>query len=185
MSSYPEIHPRFVEEGRTDFKPFRRDPETLAREWAVPGMKGCEHRIGGLEKTHEGVLSNDPANHELMVRERAEKVERVVSDIPDLTVDGPAEGELAVVGWGGTFGHLLSAVSEVRQEGIEVSRIHFDFINPLPSNTEKVLSGFDKILVCELNTGQFAGYLRAKHPDHKYLQCNKIQGQTFLVRDIV
>ena len=132
-----------------------------------------------------GVLSTDPENHEQMVRERAEKVARVALDIPLLEVDGPSEGKVLVVGWGGTYGHILTAVEEIRSEGKEVSFAHFDFINPLPSNTEKVLSGFDKILVCELNSGQFAAYLRAKHPDHKYLQCNKIQGQTFLVRDIV
>ena len=184
MSDYPAITPRIVEEGREGFKPFMRDPVTLAREWAIPGMKGCEHRIGGLEKTHEGVLSNDPANHEMMVTERAQKVERVVADIPDLTVDGPEEGDLAVVGWGGTFGHLLSAVSEVRSEGIEVSRIHFDFINPLPGNTFEVLSKFKKILVCELNSGQFATYLRSKFPTLNIIGCNKVQGQNFLVQDI-
>ena len=185
MNDYPVIRPRIVEEGREGFKPFVRDPETLAREWAIPGTKGCEHRIGGLEKTHEGVLSNDPVNHETMVNERAEKVARVVSEVPDLTVDGPREGEIAVVGWGGTFGHILSAVSEVRDEGLEVSRIHFDFINPLPANTLEVLSSFKKILVCELNSGQFATYLRSKFPSLNIIGCNKIQGQNFLVHDIV
>jgi len=185
MNDYPVIRPRIVEEGREGFKPFVRDSETLAREWAIPGTKGCEHRIGGLEKTHEGVLSNDPVNHETMVYERAEKVARVVSEVPDLTVDGPNEGEIAVVGWGGTFGHILSAVSEVRGEGLEVSRIHFDFINPLPANTLEVLSSFKKILVCELNSGQFATYLRSKFPSLNIIGCNKIQGQNFLVQDIV
>ena len=185
MSDYPAIKPRIVDEGREGFKPFVRDPETLAREWAIPGTKGCEHRIGGLEKTHEGVLSNDPVNHETMVHERAEKVARVVTEVPKLTVDGPKEGEIAVVGWGGTFGHILSAVSEVRNEGIEISRIHFDFINPLPANTFEVLSSFKKILVCELNSGQFATYLRSKFPGLNIIGCNKIQGQNFLVRDIV
>lgn len=184
MSDYPAIKPRIVEEGRENYQPFMRDPQTLAREWAIPGTKGCEHRIGGLEKTHAGVLSNDPANHELMVRERAEKVERVVSDIPALEVDGPAEGEVAVVGWGGTFGHILSAVSEVRAEGMNVSRVHFDFISPLPGNTFEVLSKFKKVLVCELNSGQFASYLRSKFPTLNIVGCNKVQGQNFLVQDI-
>lgn len=185
MADYPTITPRFAKGKEGSFKPFVRDEATFAREWAIPGTPGYEHRVGGLEKTHMGVLSTDPDNHELMVREREEKVARVAADIPLLEVDGPTEGKLLVVGWGGTYGHILSAVEEIRAEGREISFAHFDFINPLPSNTENVLSGFDKILVCELNTGQFAGYLRAKHPDHKYLQCNKIQGQTFLVRDIV
>ena len=185
MSDYPEIHPRLAAPSEEPFRPFRRDPETLAREWAVPGMKGFEHRVGGLEKNHDGVLSNDPDNHELMVRERAEKVARVSRVIPELEVDGEPEGELLIVGWGGTYGHILSAVQQMREDGRKVSFAHFDYICPLPSNTEKVFSGFRKIIVCELNSGQFADYLRAKLPGHVYMQCNKIQGQTFLVRDIV
>ena len=185
MSDYPEIHPRLAAPADGPFRPFRRDPETLAREWAVPGMKGFEHRVGGLEKNHYGVLSNDPDNHELMVRERAEKVARVARVIPELEVDGDPSGELLIVGWGGTYGHILSAVQQMREEGRNVSFAHFDYICPLPANTEKVFSGFRRIIVCELNSGQFADYLRAKLPGYEYLQCNKIQGQTFLVRDIV
>ncbi|MDD6253768.1 MAG: 2-oxoacid:acceptor oxidoreductase subunit alpha [Candidatus Cryptobacteroides sp.] len=185
MSDYPEIHPRLATPADGPFRPFRRDPETLAREWAVPGMKGFEHRVGGLEKNHYGVLSNDPDNHELMVRERAEKVARVARVIPELEVDGDPSGELLIVGWGGTYGHILSAVQQMREEGRNVSFAHFDYICPLPANTEKVFSGFRRIIVCELNSGQFADYLRAKLPGYEYLQCNKIQGQTFLVRDIV
>ncbi|MGM9738598.1 MAG: 2-oxoacid:acceptor oxidoreductase subunit alpha [Candidatus Cryptobacteroides sp.] len=185
MSDFPGIHPRLAAPADGPFRPFRRDPETLAREWAVPGMKGFEHRVGGLEKNHDGVLSNDPENHELMVRERAEKVARVARVIPDLEVDGDPSGELLIVGWGGTYGHILSAVQQMREEGRNVSFAHFDYICPLPANTEKVFSGFRRIIVCELNSGQFADYLRAKLPGFEYLQCNKIQGQTFLVRDIV
>lgn len=184
MADYPSITPRIATGGEGAFKPFERDEKTLARQWAFPGMKGFEHRVGGLEKNHSGVLSNDPDNHELMVRERAEKVERVVCDVPDLEVDGPAEGDLLVVGWGGTFGHVLSAVEQARQDGYKVSRAHFDFINPLPANTHKVLSAFRKVLVCELNTGQFATFLRSRFPDLAIVQCNKVQGQVFLVRDI-
>lgn len=185
MSQMPEIHPRYAHEGEGKFKPFRRDPQTLAREWAVPGMKGCEHRVGGLEKNHDGVLSNAPENHELMVRERAEKVARVAADLPLLQVNGPESGKVLLVGWGGTYGHIESAVEELRAEGREVSFAHFDFIDPLPSNTAEVFSRFEKIIVCELNTGQFASYLRTMVPGREYLQCNKVQGQTFLVRDIV
>ncbi len=185
MADYPVIRPRFAErpaEGR--FRPFERDAQSLSRDWAVPGRSGLEHRVGGLEKNHLGVLSTDPDNHALMVAERAEKVARVVADIPALAVDGPASGKLLVVGWGGTYGHILSAVEEVRAKGAEVSFAHFDFINPLPANTEEVLSGFGRILVCELNSGQFADYLRGRCPGHKYLQCNKVQGQTFLVAEV-
>ena len=184
MADYPAIQPRFAEgelpEG-TKFQPFARDPETLARRWARPGQKGYEHRVGGLEKNHAGVLSSDPQNHELMVAERAEKVARIARDIPALSVRGPQEGGLLVVGWGGTYGHILSAVDEVGK----VSYAHFDFINPLPANTEEVFSRFSKILVCELNSGQFADYLSAKLPQFNYIRCNKVQGQPFLVSELV
>ena len=186
MSDYPEIKPPFVTgvlaEGEK-FKPFERDPETLVRRWAIPGQKSFEHRVGGLEKTHEGVLSTDPANHELMVNERAEKVARIAKDIPSLQVlRGPSSGNLLVVGWGGTYGHLLGAVEEV---GDSVSYVHFDYINPLPANTEEVFARFKKILVCELNSGQFAGYLRACLPQFSYTKYNKVQGQPFLVSELV
>lgn len=185
MSDFPEIHPRYAHDAEGDFKPFKRDAATLARDWAVPGMKGYEHRVGGLEKNHDGVLSNDPENHEMMVRERAEKVARVADDLPLLAIDGPASGDVLLVGWGGTYGHILAAVQELRADGKNVSFVHFDYIDPLPKNTSEVFSGFRKIIVCELNTGQFAAYLRNVLPQYKYLQCNKVQGQTFLVRDIV
>ena len=187
MKDYPAICPPFVSgpvpEG--GFKPFERDPETLVRKWAVPGLEGFEHRIGGLEKDHDGVLSSAPLNHETMVRERAEKVDRIASCIPPLKVDGPSEGKLLVVGWGGTYGHILSAVDEIRAGGDEVSFAHFEWINPLPANTAEVFGRFDKILVCELNSGHLAMWLRTKVPGVKILQCNKIQGQPFLVQEIV
>ena len=184
MKDYPKIVPPFAQPN-TEYKPFQRDPETLARRWAVPGMAGCEHRVGGLEKTHAGVISSDPANHELMCRERFEKVQRVANYIPELKVDGAESGKLLVVGWGGTYGHILSAVQEARAEGMEISFAHFDYIMPLPKNTEQVFSKFDKILVCELNAGQFVNYLRGVMPQYKYEQCNKVQGQPFLVQELV
>ncbi len=185
MSDFPEIHPRYAHDAEGDFKPFRRDASTLARDWAIPGMKGYEHRVGGLEKNHNGVLSNDPENHEMMVRERAEKVARVAEDLPLLEIDGQASGDVLLVGWGGTYGHILTAVEELRADGKDVSFVHFDYIDPLPKNTAEVFSGFKNIIVCELNTGQFAAYLRNVLPQYDYLQCNKVQGQTFLVKDIV
>lgn len=185
LKDYPEIKPPFVrglEEGEKKFQPFERDPETLVRRWALPGQKGFEHRIGGLEKNHAGVLSTDPANHELMVRERAEKVERISRDIPPLEIrNGPDSGELLVAGWGGTYGHILSAVHEIG----DVSYVHFDYICPLPANTGEVFSRFRKILVCELNSGQFADYLRAKFPGADIRKFGKIQGQPFLVSELV
>ncbi len=186
MSEYPAIKPHFAkpEEAEGGFKPFKRD-ENFVRSWAFPGMPGFEHRVGGLEKNHNGVLSNDPQNHELMVKERAAKVAKVADDIPALEVDGDKEGKLLIVGWGGTYGHILSAVSEIREEGKKISFAHFDYIDPLPANTAEVFSKFENILVCELNTGQFANYLKTRLPQFQYQQCNKIQGQTFLVEDLV
>ena len=186
MSEYPAIKPHFAkaEEAEGGFKPFMRD-ENFVRSWAFPGMPGFEHRVGGLEKNHNGVLSNDPQNHELMVKERAAKVAKVADDIPALEVDGDKEGKLLIVGWGGTYGHILSAVSEIRVEGKKISFAHFDYIDPLPANTAEVFSKFENILVCELNTGQFANFLKTRLPQFQYQQCNKIQGQTFLVEDLV
>lgn len=185
MKDYPEIKPPFVRGILKDgekFYPFKRDPQTLVRRWAVPGQKGFEHRVGGLEKNHEGVLSNDPQNHDTMVRERAEKVALIAADIPELEIlNGPKSGRLLVVGWGGTYGHLIAAVHEIG----EVSYAHFDYINPLPKNTGEVLASFEKILVCELNSGQFADYLRAAFPHCEILKYNKIQGQPFLVSELV
>lgn len=186
MKDYPEIKPPFVEgvlkEGQK-FYPFQRNPETLVRRWAVPGQKGFEHRVGGLEKNHNGVLSNDPINHETMVRERAEKVALIAKSLPELKIiSGAASGKLLVVGWGGTYGHIHAAVHEL---GDAVSYVHFDFINPLPSNTAEVFSRFEKILVCELNCGQFADYLRALYPHCEILKYNKVQGQPFLVSELV
>ena len=184
MKDYPKINPPFARPN-VEYKPFERDPETFVRKWAVPGMAGCEHRVGGLEKNHAGVLSSDPQNHEMMVAERAAKVQKVADFIPELKVDGPSKGKLLVVGWGGTYGHVLSAVKEARAEGVDVAFAHFDYIMPLPKNTAEVFAGYDKVLVCELNSGQFANYLRGVLPQYTYAQLNKVQGQPFLVQEII
>ncbi len=187
MSQYPEIKPPFASGLHLGdkFKPYERDPETLVRKWAVPGMKGYEHRVGGLEKNHDGVLSNDPENHAAMVAEREEKIRRISKYIPELKVEGPASGKLLIVGWGGTFGHLLTACHTLVQEGREVSFAHFEYIKPLPRNTEAVFAGFEKIIVCELNSGMFCAYLRGLFPDKDFRQYNKVQGQPFLVSELV
>ena len=184
MKDYPVIRPPFAQPN-VPYKPFERDPETLARRWAVPGMAGCEHRVGGLEKNHAGVLSSDPQNHAMMVQERDMKIQKVADYIPELQVNGNDSGKLLVVGWGGTYGHVLSAVQEAREAGMEVSFANFDYIMPLPRNTEEVFSKFEKILVCELNSGQFVNYLRGRLPQFSYSQYNKVQGQPFLVQEIV
>lgn len=180
MKDLPPINPPIAEANDTNFKPYRRDDKTLARKWAIPGTEGLRHRIGGLEKTNvDGLVSTDPDNHQLMVDLRAEKVNRVVDYIPEQEVKGEKTGDLLVVGWGGTEGALTSTVANLQKEGKNVSLAHFNYIMPLPKNTKEVLAGFKKIVVCELNSGQFVNYLRMTHPEFKYLQFNKVKGQPF------
>lgn len=186
MSQYPEIHPPVVTEVPDGgFMPYKRDAERLARSWALPGSPGCEHRLGGLEKLDvKGSLSHDPLNHQRMVDLRAEKVARVAEFIPEQEVYGDKSGDLLVVGWGGTYGQLRTAVDMLRAEGKSVSHCHFSHINPLPKGVEKIFSKFGKIVVCELNMGQFADYLRTKFQQFTYLQHNKVQGLPFTVVEL-
>lgn len=188
MKDYPAINPPFaggeMPEG-DKFHPFDRDDRTLVRKWALPGRKGFEHRVGGLEKNHYGAISSDPANHALMVAERQEKVDRIADFIPELSVTGAKSGKLLVVGWGGTFGHILSAVQEVNASAEKVGFAHFDYINPLPRNTREVFSKYEKVLVCELNSGQFAAWLKDRVPGTDIVSFGKVQGQPFLVSELV
>ena len=186
MSDYPEINPPIVTEmPEGGFLPYKRDEERLARSWALPGSPGCEHRLGGLEKQDgKGCISHDPLNHQKMVDMRAEKVARVAEFIPEQEVYGDKSGELLVVGWGGTYGQLRTAVDSMRAEGKSVSHCHFSYINPLPKGVEKIFSKFQKIVVCELNMGQFANYLRINFQHFDYLQYNKVQGLPFTVTEL-
>ncbi len=185
MSEYPEIKAPIVSKDEKNWMPYARDPQKLSRTWAIPGTPGFEHRIGGLEKDElKGSVSHDPQNHEKMVNLREEKVQKVENYIPEQTVDGDEEGDLLVVGWGGTFGHLKTAVDELRNDGFNISLAHFNYIKPLPKNTGEVLSKFKQILVCELNKGQFADYLRMNFPKNEYLKYNKVQGQPFTTIEI-
>jgi 2-oxoglutarate ferredoxin oxidoreductase subunit alpha len=184
MKDLPAIKVPWAVKTDKDYLPYERDPKTLARRWAVPGMPGMEHRIGGLEKTIKGSVSYTPENHEAMVKMRDEKVERVVSDVPDLEITGNKSGELLLIGWGSTYGHLVSAVTELAEEGFMVSSVNFNYIRPLPANSAKVFAGFKKLVVCELNTGQFANFLRMKYQKFTYHQYNKIQGLPFTVKEI-
>lgn len=185
MEDLPEIHPPRVFKEVKDWKPFERDPETLVRPWAIPGTKGLEHRIGGLEKDAiTGSVSHDPLNHQKMVEMREEKINRIVKDVPDLEVFGEQTGDLLVVGWGGTYGHLLTAVREVLQEKFKIGFAQFSYIRPLPKNVADVFGKFKKIIVCENNLGQFANYLRFNYQDFRYLQFNKIQGLPFTVEEL-
>ena len=182
--SLPHINPPFADKKELPFMPYKRNCDTLARSWAVPGTPGLEHRIGGLEKTLKGTVSYIPENHEMMVNFRADKVARVVSKIPPLGVIGEESGDLLVVGWGGTKGYLLTAVRELQNEGYKVGLAHFNYINPLPGNVNEIFSRFRKIVVAELNTGQFADYLRQKHQNFRYEQINKVQGLPFTINEI-
>jgi len=185
MAKLPEIKLRIAQEG-DDYHPYASDPETLARTWALPGTKGLEHRIGGLEKMNiTGNISYVPENHQVMTDLRAAKVDRIANAIPLQEVYGNSEGgEVLVVGWGGTYGHLYSAVKELRKEGKDVSLTHFNYINPLPRNTKEIFAKYKKIIVCELNLGQFAAYLRSKCPGFEFLQCNKVAGLPFTVAEV-
>lgn len=188
INDYPSINPPLIqelEEGEPHFYPFKRDPETMVRRWALPGTPNLEHRVGGLEKNHKGAVSSDPLVHQQMVNERAEKVARLARLIPPQSVIGEQEGDILMVSWGGTYGHMLNAQSQLHFDGIKVGLAHFDYINPLPLNTEEIFGRFKKIIVFELNSGHFANYLRSKMPQFTYLQYNKIQGQPFIVTEII
>ncbi len=178
LEELPSITPRIAKDPDT-FQAYKRDEKQLVREWAIPGMAGFEHRIGGLEKNIEGTVNHDPENHQKNTDIREEKVQRVIDLVPDLEVCGDDDGDVLVVGWGGTYGHLITTVRELRKEGKNVSMAHFNYIKPLPENTAGVFGNFKKIVVCELNSGQFASYLRDKVPGFEYHQINKVKGLPF------
>jgi len=171
LDSLPTIDPAFstgpnhsADDGSDEFWPYLRDPTTLARAWAAPGTAGLEHRIGGLEKQDgSGNVSYDPANHDLMVRTRQAKVERIAASIPPLEVDDPdGDADILVLGWGSTYGPIGAAVRRCRDAGYHVAQAHFRHLNPLPENTEQVLKGYRKVLLPEMNLGQLALLLRGR-----------------------
>ena len=186
MADLPPIKPPVAKPNDENYKPYRRDEKTLVRKWAIPGTEGLRHRIGGLEKTDiQGIVSTDPQNHEKMVAFRKEKVEKVVDFIPEQEVIGDAEGDLLVVSWGGTYGQTFVAVKEMQKQGKKVSLAHFKHIMPLPKNTTEILKKFKKIVVCELNGGQFADYLRMTNPSFSYHSFCKIQGLPFTTVELM
>jgi 2-oxoglutarate ferredoxin oxidoreductase subunit alpha len=169
---------------RETFRPYARDPETLARMWAVPGTPGLEHRIGGLEKADiSGNVSYDPENHHRMQMLRAEKVARIANDIPDLKVLGPAEGELLVLGWGSTYGAIRSAVERMQAQGRSVAHAHLRYLNPFPRNTEQVLRSFQRVLIPEVNLGQLLLLIRGRYliDAQGY---DKVRGKPFRINEI-
>ena len=187
MSEYPAIVPPIVApraEGEGEFLPYERN-EKLARGWAFPGKEGLQHRIGGLEKDKlRGTISHDPKNHQEMVTTRRKKVELVAEELPELEVFGANEADVLVVGWGGTRGHLHSAVKQLQDEGKSVAHLHFNYIYPLQKGVAETLKRYKRIVVCELNEGQFAGYLRQQFQDVVIESYGKTEGQPFTVIEI-
>jgi 2-oxoglutarate ferredoxin oxidoreductase subunit alpha len=176
LSAIPPIDPEFAtatnatdKAGKDVFLPYKRDPETLARPWAIPGTTGLQHRIGGIEKAKDtGAVSYDPANHDEMVRTRQAKIDGIVRDIPDAVVDDPDAGEgfgasVLVLGWGSTYGPITAAVRRVRKSGRRIAQTHLRHLNPFPANLGEVLRRYDRVIVPEMNLGQLATMLRAKY----------------------
>src|SRR5215211_9097408 len=167
LDELPAIPVHFASPGEQHnghFAPYLRDERTLARPWAIPGTPGLEHRIGGIEKSNiTGNVDYDPDNHELMVRLRAEKIERIAQDIPDVVVEGPQSGELLLLGWGSTYGAITSAAREARGRGKSVASAHLRHLNPFPKNLGTVLTSYKKVLIPEMNLGQLALLIRGRY----------------------
>ena len=186
LDTYPEIKPQYVTpEMKDNYTPYKRNPENQVRYWAVPGQEGYTHILGGLEKdSNTGAISTDPENHNQMCHLRAEKVAKIV--VPDVEVQGCVDdADLLIVGFGGTYGHLYSAMEEMNKAGQKVALAHFSYINPLPKNTAEVLKKYKKVVVAEQNLGQFAGYLRMKVDNFTPYQFNEVKGQPFVVSELV
>jgi 2-oxoglutarate ferredoxin oxidoreductase subunit alpha len=187
----PDISVEFASEpnhersdGSLEFWPYLRDEQTLARPWAVPGTPGLQHRIGGIEKEDgSGNISYEPENHEKMVHLRAAKIAGIARDIPPVTVEGDADADLLVLGWGSTWGAIHSALERVRRAGHKVAWVHLVHLNPLPSNLGEVLRGRSKVLVPELNLGQLARLVRAEYLVDA-TSFTKIQGVPFTALEV-
>ena len=185
VSSLPEIVPPAVTGDSDSFQPYTRNPETLVREWATPGMKGLEHRIGGLEK--EDVTGNvcyDGENHQRMTDLRADKVERIANALPSSEIEGDTSGELLVIGWGGTYSAIAGATKVAREEGLSIGHLHLRFLNPLPKDIEEVMSKYQRVVVPELNCGQLCSVLRACF-GKDIESISQVTGQPFRIADLV
>ncbi len=183
VSSLPDLHVEFAKP-QEDFMPYLRDTKTLARPWAIPGTKGLEHRIGGVEKADKtGAISYDPINHDLMVRARAAKVAGV--EIPDLVVDDPnGNAEVLMLGWGSTFGPIAAAIESLRANGENIAQAHLRYINPFPKNLSKVLEKYSKVIVPEMNLGQLSMLLRS-HYLKDIIGYNMVRGLPFTTAEIM
>src|SRR5215211_165793 len=184
FENLPKIKVEFATDP-TNFMPYARDEETLARPYALPGTPGLEHRIGGIEKQHlTGNVNYDPENHHFMVLMRQAKVDRAAQDIPDVEVFGEPTGKVLVLGWGSTYGSITSAVEKLRAEGKSVSSAHLRHLNPFPSNLGDVLRSFERVIVPEMNLGQLATMIRAKYLVDA-VPYSKVKGRPFQIREIV
>jgi 2-oxoglutarate/2-oxoacid ferredoxin oxidoreductase subunit alpha len=183
LDELPDISPKFVTDPE-GFAPYKRDPETLARYWSVPGLKGMEHRIGGLEKEDvSGIVSHDPMNHQKMVEIRQKKVENIANDIPLAEVEGEQEGDLLVIGWGSSYGAIKTAYDRIKEQGKKLSYLHLSYLNPFPKNLGEILQKFERVLVPELNMGQLKTILQSKYLK-PILGYNKVQGNPFKAYEI-
>ena len=186
IDDLPEIHPHFApEEQKYKYTPYKREAYSNVRYWAIPGQEGYEHILGGLEKDGEtGSISTDPDNHDLMDHLRFDKVARI--PVPDLEVLGDAnDADLLIVGFGSTYGHLLSTMNELRAKGHKVALAQFKYVNPLPKNTAEVLGQYPKVVVAEQNLGQLAALLRIRINHFAPYQYNQVKGQPFVVSELV
>ena len=186
INKLPDIRPHYAtEEQKGSYTPYKRDPETGARYWAIPGTEGFTHILGGLEKDGDtGAISTNPENHDKMCRLRAAKIQKI--PVPDVEVLGDKDdADLLIVGFGGTYGHLYSAMDELRAAGNKVALAHFSYINPLPANTQEVLTKYKKVVVAEQNLGQFAAFLRMNVDGFAPYQFNEVKGQPFVVEELV
>src|SRR5574344_454152 len=185
IAELPVINPPYVTpEMKDNYTPYFRNPDNQVRYWALPGQEGYTHILGGLEKDGKtGAISTEPENHNLMCHLRAEKVAKI--PVPDLEVEGYADdADLLIVGFGGTYGHLYSAMEELNKKGYKTAHAHFEYINPLPKNTSEVLKKYKKVVVAEQNLGQFAAYLRSKVDGLVPYQFNQVKGQPFVVAEL-
>ncbi|HEX7356755.1 MAG TPA: 2-oxoglutarate ferredoxin oxidoreductase subunit alpha, partial [Ignavibacteriaceae bacterium] len=183
IESLPKIDVKFRTE-KEGFYPYLRD-KFLARPWAIPGTPDLEHRIGGLEKADiYGSVNYEPDNHNKMIHLRAQKIKNIENDIPELEVDGDQQGELLVLGWGGTYGAIKEAVIKSRAMGMTVSQAHLQYLNPFPKNTGEVLKRFNKVLIPEINLGQLAKLIKSEYLVD-VVQFNVVRGLPFRVSDIL
>jgi 2-oxoglutarate ferredoxin oxidoreductase subunit alpha len=187
-SELPKVEPKYQTTANGpggEYLPYKRDAK-LIRPWAIPGVPGLEHRVGGLEKDSlTGMVSYDGNNHEQMVRTRAQKVANVVEDVPDVVVQGPAQGDLLLLSWGGTYGSVRTAFETLQAEGKSVAHAHLRWLNPMPRNLGAVLRSFKKVMIPEVNDGQLANVVRMRYPGVDPIQFNRINGKPIKVAELV